>query len=91
MKKLVLYVILGILSVGVLQAEGSTYTGTVSWFDKKAGYGFIESNKEKIFVHFSAIDTHGKEAKNLMAGQRVVFQFKIMEGKKRATWVRVVS
>ena len=72
--------------------EETTYTGVVSWFDKKAGYGFItDANKEKIFVHFSVIESKDKDTKSLIAGQRVVFQFKTQEGKKRASWVKVVA
>lgn len=96
MKKNMGYVLIGMFFMLISKmtfSEETTYTGTVSWFDKKAGYGFIvdANNKEKIFVHFSAIESGSRDIKSLMAGQRVVFQFKVMEGKKRASWVKVAS
>lgn len=50
----------------------SKYTGTVIWFDAKAGYGFIARADEKdLFVHFSDIVCEG--FKTLKKGQLVEF------------------
>jgi CspA family cold shock protein len=46
--------------------------GTVNWFDKKKGYGFIEREYggDDIFVHYSAIQ-NGK--RSLSEGDKVTF------------------
>ena len=47
-------------------------TGTVKWFDKDKGYGFIARDQgQDIFVHYSAIQSTGRRA--LEAGQRVEY------------------
>lgn len=47
--------------------------GTVKWFDPLKGYGFIERRSgEDVFVHFSAVKTHGYRCLN--SGQRVSYQ-----------------
>jgi len=47
--------------------------GTVKWFSRQKGYGFIEPDggNEDVFVHFSAIV--GEGFRNLRRGQRVEF------------------
>lgn len=62
--------------------------GTVKWFNKDKGYGFIEADEKipgnsrkgnnDVFVHYSAINMDG--FKNLNEGQRV--EFEIAEGEK---------
>lgn len=53
--------------------------GTVRWFNKQKGYGFIsdESGKD-VFVHYSGIS--GEGFKNLEEGQTV--EFEISDGEK---------
>ena len=53
--------------------------GTVKWFSKQKGYGFIsdESGKD-IFVHYSGIVMDGY--KNLLEGQ--VVEFDLSDGEK---------
>jgi len=47
-------------------------TGTVKWFNRTKGYGFIErDNGPDVFVHYSAIQ--GQGFRNLDEGQRVEF------------------
>lgn len=45
--------------------------GTVKWFNRLKGYGFIESDSadKEVFVHYSAIE--GEGYKNLYEGDRV--------------------
>lgn len=46
--------------------------GTVKWFHKTKGYGFIENEEGKsFFVHFSNLKMDGY--KSLDAGQKVTF------------------
>lgn len=62
--------------------------GTVKWFNKDKGYGFIEAeekipgnhrkNNNDVFVHYTAINMDG--FKNLAEGQRV--EFEIVQGEK---------
>jgi cold shock protein len=63
--------------------------GTVKWFNKTKGYGFISSdNGDDIFVHYSEIQSDG--FKQLKDGERV--EFTIVDGKKgpAAAQVRAV-
>lgn len=46
--------------------------GTVKWFNKDKGFGFIESSGKDYFVHFSAIQGNG--FKNLDEGASVLFK-----------------
>ena len=53
--------------------------GRVKWFNNEKGYGFIEyTEKEDIFVHYSAIRQDGY--KSLEEGQ--VVEFKLLETEK---------
>ena len=47
--------------------------GTVQWFSRVKGYGFIrpDEQEEDVFVHYSAI--RGDGYRNLREGQRVEF------------------
>ena len=52
--------------------------GTVKWFDKKKGYGFIESETQMdIFVHYTSFDN---DLCTLDEGQMVSFE--IVDGEK---------
>ena len=54
-------------------------TGTVKWFNKQKGYGFVEQDEGgDVFVHFSAI--LGEGFKNLEEGERV--EFEVVQGDK---------
>ncbi len=53
-------------------AEVDRETGTVKWFNRNKGYGFIaRDNGEEIFVHFKSIRGGGR--RNLRDGQTVSF------------------
>ncbi|MGI6208120.1 MAG: cold shock domain-containing protein [Anaerolineae bacterium] len=47
--------------------------GTVKWFNRDKGYGFItrEDGEKDVFVHYSAIE--GQGIRNLDEGERVEF------------------
>ena len=55
-------------------------TGTVKWFNKHKGYGFISRGEgsEDVFVHYSAIQ--GTGYRNLEEGQAV--EFSLEQGPK---------
>jgi len=53
--------------------------GTVKWFNKQKGYGFVEQDEGgDVFVHFSAI--LGEGFKNLEEGERI--EFEVVQGDK---------
>lgn len=53
--------------------------GTVKWFNKEKGYGFIEREGDTdVFVHFSAIQMDG--FKTLQEGESV--EFEVVDGPK---------
>jgi CspA family cold shock protein len=53
--------------------ERARLQGTVRWFSRVKGYGFIQPDGQEkdVFVHFSAI--RGEGYRNLNEGQRVLF------------------
>lgn len=54
-------------------------TGTVKWFSRTKGYGFItQPNGADVFVHYSAIQ--GEGFRNLDEGQQV--EFIVQQGPK---------
>ena len=54
-------------------------TGTVKWFSRTKGYGFItQPNGPDVFVHYSAIQ--GEGFRNLDEGQQV--EFTVQQGPK---------
>jgi len=54
-------------------------TGTVKWFSRTKGYGFItQANGPDVFVHYSAIQ--GEGFRNLDEGQQV--EFIVQQGPK---------
>lgn len=62
-------------------------TGVVKWFNAEKGFGFIQTDDQEIFVHFSAIQ--GEGYKSLDEGQKV--QFDIEEGQKGPQAANVVK
>ena len=53
--------------------------GTVKWFSRVKGYGFIspDSGEKDVFVHFSAIEGDG--FRTLHEGEQVEFEIKASE------------
>jgi len=65
-------------------------TGTVKWFSRVKGYGFIQpdgENQEDVFVHYSAIV--GEGFRNLKGGERV--EFSVEDNPRGPQAVDVVS
>ena len=63
--------------------------GTVKWFNKEKGFGFItnEGNGEDVFVHFSGIASEG--FRSLEDGQKV--QFEITKGNRGMQATNVIA
>jgi cold shock protein len=64
-------------------------TGTVKWFSRMKGFGFIapDQGTMDVFVHYSAIIGDG--FRNLMEGQRV--EFTLEQSPKGLTALNVAS
>ena len=70
-------------------AEQQRIQGTVRWFSRVKGYGFIQPDGQEkdVFVHFSAIV--GEGYRNLNEGQRV--EFTVEESPKGPQAVQVIA
>jgi CspA family cold shock protein len=70
-------------------AEQERIQGTVRWFSRVKGYGFIQPDGQEkdVFVHFSAIQ--GEGYRNLDEGQRV--EFAVEDTNKGPQAVQVVG
>jgi CspA family cold shock protein len=54
--------------------DANLLKGHVLWFDVKKGFGFIRSNDQDIFVHFSKIESPPGEFRVLEEGEEVSFE-----------------
>jgi CspA family cold shock protein len=62
--------------------------GTIKWFNKSKGYGFIgRENEPDVFIHYSGIVADGY--RTLEQGDRVYFE--IVEGAKGPQAINVVK
>lgn len=71
--------------------EQATLRGTVQWFNKDRGFGFLkrDDGEPNVFVHWTGIDAYGY--RQLLPEQRV--EFTVVQGDKgpMATNVRVIG
>ncbi|MBN1890279.1 MAG: cold shock domain-containing protein [Thermoflexales bacterium] len=69
--------------------EEARTQGTVRWFSRVKGYGFInpDGQEDDVFVHFSAIEGDGY--RNLNKGQRV--EFSVEDTDKGPQAIKVVG
>lgn len=65
-------------------------TGTVIWFNRKIGYGFIKNDADEkdIFVHIAAINESG--LKSLYISQRVNFDIDEWNGRNIAKNISLI-
>ncbi len=67
-------------------------TGTVKWFNRAKGYGFItpDEGSQDAFVHMSALESSGID--DLAEGQRVQYELQAgNDGKQAAANLVLVS
>jgi CspA family cold shock protein len=70
-----------------MSAVAMRVSGTVKWFNRAKGYGFIaQPEGEDVFVHYSAIE--GSGFRNLSEGDRV--EFTVEQGPKGLQAANVV-
>ena len=71
--------------------ESNRMTGTVKWFSRVKGYGFIapDDGGKEIFVHFSGIE--GEGYRNLEEGQKVTYTVEETPKGPQAVSVRAVA
>jgi cold shock protein len=60
-------------------------TGTVKWFNKVKGFGFIQPSDggKDVFVHITAVERAGMDTLN--EGQKVSYELMTERGKTAAT------
>ena len=71
--------------------ESNRMTGTVKWFSRVKGYGFVapDDGGKEIFVHFSGIE--GEGYRNLEEGQKVTYTVEETPKGPQAVSVRAVA
>ena len=65
-------------------------TGTIKWFNKKKGYGFIESetSNKDVFIHITQLEKIG--LKRLNDGQRVGYELYDDRGRIAAGNIKIL-
>jgi len=65
--------------------ENDMATGTVKWFNKVKGFGFIQPSDggKDVFVHITAVERAGMDTLN--EGQKVSYELMTERGKTAAT------
>ena len=74
-------------------AKSAVMKGTVKWFDKRRGFGFItsEESEKDYFVHYSDIVQQDTGFKSLNDGQLVEYEIGSNEKGEKAVNVKVLN
>lgn len=66
-------------------------TGTVKWFNRTKGYGFItpDDGQSDVFVHISAVEKAGFS--DLKEGQKVSYDIATNKGKQAAANLKLAD
>ena len=66
-------------------------TGTVKWFSKERGYGFIapDEGDKDVFVHITELEKSG--VYQLDEGQKVSFDVSEQRGRESASDIKVIE
>jgi CspA family cold shock protein len=70
--------------------ESAMPTGTVKWFNKVKGYGFIQPQDggKDVFVHITAVERAGMDSLN--EGQKLSYDMMSERGKTAATNLKAI-
>jgi len=60
-------------------------TGVVKWFDKKKGYGFVESPRGDVFIHHSSFKN------DMIINDHDMISFEIVEGEKGLKAINIIK
>ena len=65
-------------------------TGTVKWFNKTKGYGFVEPSEKSrdVFLHISAVEAIGLS--DLDDGQKITYTIESHKGKISAVDIKLI-
>ena len=67
------------------------HTGTVKWFNKKKGYGFIardNTDAQDLFIHYTAVEAAGLDG--LKDNQKIEYELATEKGRISAINIKLI-